>query len=78
LKKLRDINNVTVIYTPTITSFKEENEKQRKEIDFKLSKKEQAFKEKTEGKKGKKDKFFQINRLTTGQAAESRMASRVF
>jgi len=54
LKKLRDINNVTVIYTPTITSFKEENEKQRNEIDFKLSKKEQAFKKKNRRKKRKK------------------------
>ena len=56
------------IYCPTLTSLREENEEQKKEIDYKPTKKERE-------NKGKK--VVPISQLTARQANESRMTSRV-
>jgi hypothetical protein len=56
------------IYCPTLTSLREENEEQKKEIDYKPTKKERE----NTGKK-----VVPISQLTARQANESRMTSRV-
>ena len=41
----------STIYTPTITTLKEENDEQKSEIDYKPSLKERREQQKTKGKK---------------------------
>ena len=68
LPEMRKYLNVK-IYVPTLTSLKEENEEQKKEIDYKPTKKELQ---------NKGNKVVPISQLTARQANVSRMTSKVY
>jgi hypothetical protein len=63
----------STIYTPTITTLKEENDEQKREIDYKPSLKERREQQKTKGKK----KVIPISRLTVNQTSRSRLTTKV-